>query len=971
MDEVTPLHLASLLRITRSFDGSILPPAADDLNLMHWNINHLTYKLHHVEQYVACYPGVLHVIAISETWLTPNNKLTFRLRDYQEIHSVRIDREGGGISIFVHLSICEIAPKVLVDKITTDLNHFLVVELPAANMTIAVPYRRPVGTNVNNFLDEFELHCLHRPRCVILGDFNLNQLVGLNRNKLSDLSEIHGFALANEISTRGATRICSGTVLDLCLTNMLHLYHRLSIVHNKASDHSILFVSINRKTTRPAVNVIKSKLDLRGAISSVEQLCNNNDIRCGNELNLALQNIVRESTSELTIRSCHRINKSHVDRVLILSIRERDRLFALTHIYPDNVEIATLYNNARDFAYNRNEQLKADYELGRIESAAGDARKTWKLYKEVIFNKFDNKPDSSITVNGAVLNDTVDSCNIVNDYFCTAGENLATSIISIHGYDTDDIEDLYPMHAANNWSFEQVNADDVIKVIKSLPNKKSTSCDKVPILLLKSTYLAIALTVAVCFNTMIETAEFPSELLKGRLKLIHKTGDCDIDNFRGLTLLPSVSRLFEELLLQQLYSYLESLNLFVGNQFGFLQHSSCTGAALQLVDIIKSNYRKRMVAVMFIDLKKAFDTVDPKRLVRKFKRLGLSDNASKLMMSYLQNRRTATTIGQNTSNFRSVNVGVPQGSKLGPLQFIVYINDLLQLDLIGQLILYADDAAIAYVMDSADSLQHAMQHDANLIHEWLCKNVLSVNADKTCYVTFGRARSIPDLNITIDGVTIGRVKKYKYLGLIIDDDLNFIKHVDHVKKQITPFISLMWRKSKFIPINKRKQLYFSFVQSHLIYMLPIYGECAAYKLKELQILQNRCIKALYRLDKNSATTYLYSFSLLPFLELVKIERIVHIFKLKSALTKNNFHFVHNIDVHGRSTRRDSRIHIFNQFGIHSYSNAALATAINDFNELDSDLRRLTCLKTFKAKVRFKVINDSANFHAISPYTFIN
>jgi len=185
---------------------------------------------------------------------------------------------------------------------------------------------------------------------------------------------------------------------------------------------------------------------------------------------------------------------------------------------------------------------------------------------------------------------------------------------------------------------------------------------------------------------------------------------------------------------------------------------------------------------MFIDLKKAFDTVDPKRLARKLKRLGLSDSAVKLMSSYLQNRQTATNIGNNSSNFRNVNVGVAQGSKLGPLHFIIYINDMLKLDLIGQLVLYADDAALIYALDSPQDLQNAMQHDADMLYEWLSRNVLSVNAVKTCYVTFGRTKNIDDLNIVVDGIVIDRLPKYKYLGLVIDEDLKFAAHIDHNKK---------------------------------------------------------------------------------------------------------------------------------------------------------------------------------------------
>lgn len=978
MDDFTPQQLSSLIQITHKFDGSIATPSTADLNYMHWNINRLTNKLHLVEQYVAIYPGILHIIVISETWLTILNSSTYNLNGYYAIHSVR-QSNGGGISVFVHESICGTTPKVLIDVVTPDLNQFLVLELPSVNTIIAAPYRRPdsreAERRINTFLDEFEQYCMNHFQCMVMGDLNLNQLDDDLRERLSDVIEMNGFALLNEISTRGITRLRSGTILDLCATNMLRLSHKLSIVHHQSSDHSILFASTSLKVQPSSASHIKSKLNLNGAVRMVEQLCTDQTITCGNELNLALQKIVHDCTSTVTIKSDHRIKNSHVNRELILAIRNRDRLAALSSLPTANDIIVRQYNEAKNLVCSLNEQLKCLYETERFESAAGDARKTWKLYKEIIFNQFKSKTDTTITIRNIPVSDSVASCNAVNDYFCRAGENLAASIISIHGYDTQDIDELYPEHANNYWSFQHVNSEDVVKAIKSLPNKKSTSFDKVPIQLLKSSFLAIALTIATCFNTMVDTSEFPKELLKGRLKLIHKSGSCDIDNFRGLTLLPSLSRVFEELLLRQLYSYLEKLNLFIGNQFGFLKNSSCQSAVLQLVDFIKSNYRRKLVAAMFIDLRKAFDTVDTNRLARKLQRLGLSKEAVKLMANYLQNRQTATTIGNKTSSFRNIDIGVAQGSKLGPLHFVIYINDLLKLNFIGQLLLYADDAVLIYALDAPEAIQHAMQHDADLLHEWLCRNVLSVNTVKTCYMTFGRARNIPDLNVIIDGTEINRVNKFKYLGLVIDDDLTFNKHVNHIKKQITPFISLMWRKGKYIPVDKRKQLYFAYVQSHLLYMLPIYGDCARYKLNELQTLQNRCIKAVYRLDRYTSTTYLYSTSLLPVIELAKAERIVCIHKLVCSLTKHNFRFSTNADVHGRTLRRGSRIHNFNmQSTVTTFSNssnAALALAINEYNSVDSDIRHLTSLNTFKAKVKLKIMQNSEEYNVISPYYFIN
>jgi len=299
---------------------------------------------------------------------------------------------------------------------------------------------------------------------------------------------------------------------------------------------------------------------------------------------------------------------------------------------------------------------------------------------------------------------------------------------------------------------------------------------------------------------------------------------------------------------------------------------------------------------------------------------------------------------------------------------------LLKVNFIGQLILYADDAVLVYASDSPLDLQAAMQHDANLLNEWLCRNVLSLNKVKTCYMAFGHARNITDLKICFDGSSINRVSQFKYLGLIIDDGLTFHEHINHIKRKITPFISLMWRKSKFIPIEKRKQLYNAYVQSHLLYMLPIYSECAQYKLDELQTLQNRCIKALFRLDRYTPTTFLYSSSLLPINEMAKVERISFVHKLSGSLTKNNFVFIRNAVVHGRTTRRNSLLHIFNQHSavsIFNSCNAALATSINEYNEIDSETRNMTSINSFKAKVKLKIMEESQNFHVISPYYFLN
>ena len=173
----------------------------------------------------------------------------------------------------------------------------------------------------------------------------------------------------------------------------------------------------------------------------------------------------------------------------------------------------------------------------------------------------------------------------------------------------------------------------------------------------------------------------------------------------------------------------------------------------------------------------------------------------------------------------------------------------LFLKLKGHLYFYADDAILIYDCNSIEQLRKFMQHDIDLIVSWLNRNVLSINPTKTFYMFFGRTRLQNYIQIDIRNTHIKRVKTFKYLGLVLDEELSFKNHVDLVKQNIRPFIPFMWRSIRYVPANLRKSLYYSYVFSHLNYILPIYGKCP-----------DRCLKSLLCVPLRASTTYLYSSS---------------------------------------------------------------------------------------------------------------
>lgn len=274
-------HLSELLHVIRTCDGMIQKPKATDLNIAHWNINRLFNKIHEVEAYIDTFPGVLHVIIIAETWLTSLTAPRANLNGYRSVHNFRESSGGGGISIFVHRSLCPESPiDVRTSKITDDLNHFVTIRIAKLNLNISATYRRP-RSNTTLFLQQLEEFSLCHDNCILFGDFNLNLLEGAKHKTVTDCLEPNGFALLNVAEAAFPTRLASGTVLDLAATNMTQFRYLMSIVHQQISDHSVIFVSLNKRVEVTTTTMTRPKLNLHEAVVRTVALTEGNTYSCG------------------------------------------------------------------------------------------------------------------------------------------------------------------------------------------------------------------------------------------------------------------------------------------------------------------------------------------------------------------------------------------------------------------------------------------------------------------------------------------------------------------------------------------------------------------------------------------------------------------------------------------------------------------------------------------------------------------
>jgi hypothetical protein len=439
---------------------------------------------------------------------------------------------------------------------------------------------------------------------------------------------------------------------------------------------------------------------------------------------------------------------------------------------------------------------------------------------------------------------------------------------------------------------------------------------------------------------------------------IFKSGDkkCP-DNYRPISIITSFSKIFEKLIYSRLRSFYEKNNFFHKHQYGFMPNSSTVSAALQLVEGIRASMNERLfTGAIFIDVSKAFDCVDHQILLAKLYKSGIRGSFHKLMTSYMSGRLQKVCLNGSESENGSINFGVFQGTILGPLLFLVYINDLLHLPLKGQIQLYADDVALLYSSQGCDDMYEMMQHDLNIIENWFYDNRLTANGLKTKLIIFKHPKKILSSSRTLflGGQTVERVSEIRYLGLILDSRLTWYPHIDHIKSKIVPFVGILSKLKYYVPKHIRMQVYYAHIYSHISYLNPIWGGACKYKLKELERLVNKAVRSVFFEDYNQPNTHtvdLYSKNkLLSVKILCEYESVLLVHRLKHNTIRNDIFLPTNRETHNYNTRARNDFHlsrINNEFGRRGVHH----NGILSYNHLPPHLKSISNYDLFKREVK--------------------
>ena len=384
-------------------------------------------------------------------------------------------------------------------------------------------------------------------------------------------------------------------------------------------------------------------------------------------------------------------------------------------------------------------------------------------------------------------------------------------------------------------------------------------------------------------NLCFETGVFPDILKVAKVTpLDKKSSKFDVLNYRPISLLSIFSKVYEKLIYVRIYSYLTKNNMIYNKQFGFRSNYSTTHAILSITEYIRTLLDDgHFVCGVFVDLEKAFDTVDHDILCEKLKFYGIYGICNNLIKSYLTGRKQYVSLNGFNSDILNIDCGVPQGSSLGPLLFLIYINDFrlsLKQTTSGH---FADDTFIMYNSKKLKTIETIINTDLKQVVKWLRLNKLSLNADKTELIFFHSQRnsmSYENISIQFDGKKLYPVDKVKYLGMYLDKYLSWNYHLENLCQKLSRANGVISKLRHNVPIEICLQVYYAIFYSYLTYGCILWGLTVEENLKKIEVLQKKCLRIMTFSDINSHSNPLFlNLGLLKVRDIIKLQQLTLVY----------------------------------------------------------------------------------------------
>jgi exonuclease III len=862
--------------------------------------------------------------------------------------------KDGGVCIYIHKDIAYTKLDLQCYCKEKDLEIAAIkFKLNKTSFIIYCVYRAPTG-DLQYFFEHLEIilssHSYRNTEHILCGDLNIDFLTSdYKKNQLIEILEmynLHGIVNFPTRITHSSATLIDNIFIDKNLKYFVHPYI------NGLSDHDaqlLILPDIIKNTYSPGY-VLKRCFDEECVINFQrtlsyelwDEIFNEHDVNI--MFNRFLNIYIRCFNHSFPIlkKSNYRVNQNQwITNGIIVSCKKKKELYSLYRI-TNNLGFRAYYKQYCVILKKVILNAKKMYYNDIIQKSNNKMKASWNIINN---EKGKSKNKSNITQivdEDIVITNHKQIANFFNNHFLTVA-NMNNAFNS-NGHDQFRHTSTLCSIGINHQSYPDIiwhyaSTHEIESIIRSLKTKESTGYDEISIRTLKLSLFYILSPLTYICNAILKQGYFPDRLKYACVIPIHKKGDVqNVNNYRPISLLTVFSKVIEKMIYVRLYKHLIINNILISNQFGFRTGHSAEQAIFFLINnVLEAIDKKQMVGGIFCDLHKAFDSVNYEILLDKTYLYGIRGNMGRLIHSYITNRYQKVVCKDNFSTWEQIRAGVPQGSILGPLLFLIYINDLPSAieKKNNTVVLYADDTSVIITEPNPIDYKSHLNSLIEDISTWFKSNLLTLNLDKTQYLEFTPVKGLnrkEAAEIEDDHIfnsTLNTVENIKFLGITVDETLSWQPHIDILIKKMCSASYALRSLKHVLQIETLKMIYFAHVHSHLSYGIIFWGYSS--KAIRVFIMQKKILRIMYNLKpRESCKEKFIQSQIMTFYS-------CYIYSLILFVVKNIKLFKFNNELHEHNTRTNTNLYPKN-VRLSKVIKGPYSTGIRLFNHLPQAIK---------------------------------